>query len=153
VVGDLGTLGERAVAVAVDPGVVDEEIPAALIRRDEAEALLVAEPLHGSGRHVSLHCVRATCAEEVVCPQRTRVRRTAFGAGAQAGLTAQNVAGDTRLRQSLLHERNMSPASGRNRPCSLGFQAPSEIAEVAAQAGASSPVARTRSSAATASAE
>src|SRR4051812_33601452 len=45
VIGDLRTLSERPVAVADDPGVVDEEVLSAVIRRDEAEALLVAEPL------------------------------------------------------------------------------------------------------------
>src|SRR3954465_13901568 len=51
VVGDLGALGEGLEARAVDAGVVDEQFLAAVLRRDEAEALLVAEPLHGSGGH------------------------------------------------------------------------------------------------------
>src|SRR3954447_19927077 len=46
------TLGERAVAVGVDAAVVDEEVLAAFIGCDEAEALLVAEPLHGACCHV-----------------------------------------------------------------------------------------------------
>src|SRR5947209_11398053 len=41
---DLGPLGERAIALRVDARVVDEQVPAALIGRDEAEALLVAKP-------------------------------------------------------------------------------------------------------------
>src|SRR5437870_4200771 len=53
VVGDPRALGEGAEAVGVDARVVDEEVLAALVRRDEAEALLVAEPLHGSGSHMS----------------------------------------------------------------------------------------------------
>src|SRR3954453_19034182 len=58
VIGDLGALGERLVAVADDARVVHEEILARLVRGDEAEALLVAEPLHGSGCHVYfLRCV------------------------------------------------------------------------------------------------
>src|SRR3954470_8796941 len=60
-VGDLRALGEGAVAVGVDRGVVDEKILAGLVRRDEAEALLVAEPLHGSGSHVSAF-LRLSCA-------------------------------------------------------------------------------------------
>src|SRR5688500_1336042 len=36
---DLGPLGERLVAVPEDSAVVDEEVPAALIGRDEAETL------------------------------------------------------------------------------------------------------------------
>src|SRR5215210_3568235 len=49
--GDLRALGQRLEAVGVDAGVVDEEVLATLIGRDEAEALVVVEPLHGSGRH------------------------------------------------------------------------------------------------------
>src|SRR4051794_31485902 len=45
VVGDPRALSEGAEAVAVDARVVDEEVLAAFIGCDEAEALLVAEPL------------------------------------------------------------------------------------------------------------
>src|SRR3954470_5848981 len=45
-------LGERAVAVRFDAAVVDEEVLAAFIGSDEAEALLVAEPLNGALCHV-----------------------------------------------------------------------------------------------------
>src|SRR5262249_21760846 len=53
-VGDARALGQRAVAVGIDARVMDEEVAAALVGRDEAEALVVAEPLHGAGRHFSL---------------------------------------------------------------------------------------------------
>src|SRR3954449_7233131 len=53
VVGDLRALGERAVSVGLNRCVVDEEVLARLVRGDESEALLVREPLHCSGRHVS----------------------------------------------------------------------------------------------------
>src|SRR5215207_5534955 len=45
VVGDLRSLGQRAVAVADDPREMDEQVSAALIGRDEAESLVVGEPL------------------------------------------------------------------------------------------------------------
>jgi steroid delta-isomerase-like uncharacterized protein len=61
---DLRALGERLVAVADDAGVVDEEILPALVGRDEAEALLVAEPLHGSGCHGFLHLLMCQHAED-----------------------------------------------------------------------------------------
>src|SRR4051794_12114656 len=64
VVRDPGTLCEGAEPVRVDARVVDEEVLAALVRSDEAEALLVAEPLHGSGCHMSSYPsrdVRALC--------------------------------------------------------------------------------------------
>src|SRR5436305_12625396 len=51
-VGDLRALGEAPIAVADDARVVNEQVSAALIGRDEAEALVVAEPLHGSGGHM-----------------------------------------------------------------------------------------------------
>src|SRR5690349_11635353 len=58
VVGDLCSLVQRAVALALDGAVMDEEVLALVIRRDEAVALLIAEPLDCSGCHVSyLHGV------------------------------------------------------------------------------------------------
>src|SRR3954470_8620385 len=52
----LGALAQRPIAVAVDPGEVDEEVTPALIGRDEAEAFFVREPLDRSGTHRSLAC-------------------------------------------------------------------------------------------------
>src|ERR671927_269242 len=59
VVRDLRTLGEGTEAVPLDCREVDEEVLAPVLRRDEAEALLVAEPLDGSDGHcvVRLHGV------------------------------------------------------------------------------------------------
>src|SRR4051794_26991184 len=51
VVGHLRALGQRLEAAGVDAGVVDEEVLTALVRGNEAEALVVVEPLHGSGSH------------------------------------------------------------------------------------------------------
>src|SRR3954471_7002741 len=53
-VADLRTLGERFEAAAGDARVVDEQVLALVVGRDEAEALLVAEPLDGSGCHMPL---------------------------------------------------------------------------------------------------
>src|SRR3954454_9256728 len=52
VVADARALGEGLEALGVDARVVDEEVLARVIRRDEAEALVVVEPLDGSGGHV-----------------------------------------------------------------------------------------------------
>src|SRR3954462_10395446 len=49
--GDPRTLSQRLEAVGVDAGVVNEEVLATVVRRDEAEALVVVEPLDGSGSH------------------------------------------------------------------------------------------------------
>jgi hypothetical protein len=57
VVGHSRTLGEGAEAVGVDATVVDEQVLAAFIRSDEAEALVVVEPLDGSLCHAFLHGV------------------------------------------------------------------------------------------------
>src|SRR3954447_12012485 len=51
VVTDLGALGERLEAAAGDARVVHEQVLALVLGRDEPEALLVAEPLHGSSCH------------------------------------------------------------------------------------------------------
>src|SRR5829696_4939414 len=96
-VGHLRALGERAVPVGVDAGVMDEEVAAALVRGDEAEALLVAEPLHGSGRHCpALHCWCAACAEDAVSNGPAYV--ALLSAGISPGLPRQNVPGTTRPR-------------------------------------------------------
>src|SRR5688572_30208988 len=61
---DARALSQRLEAAGVDAGVVDEEVLAALVRGDEAEALVVAEPLDGSGSHeMSLHGCCALLAE------------------------------------------------------------------------------------------
>src|SRR3954453_15517746 len=46
-----GALGQGAEALRVDARVVDEEVLARVVRRDEAEALVVVERLDGSGGH------------------------------------------------------------------------------------------------------
>ena len=56
-VGDLGTLSQRLEAVGVDAAVMDEQILAVVVRGDEAEALVVVEPLDGSVGHESPPCV------------------------------------------------------------------------------------------------
>src|SRR5438105_4660565 len=48
---DLRTLGQRPEAIARDAGEVDERVLAPVIGRDEAETLLVAEPLHDTSSH------------------------------------------------------------------------------------------------------
>ena len=48
------TLGERAVAAALDGAEMDEEVLAAFIRGDEAVTLVRVEPLDGSGCHICL---------------------------------------------------------------------------------------------------
>src|ERR1700689_2124218 len=49
---DLRSLSQRAVAIAADTAEMDEKVAPAVVGRDEAEALLVAEPLDGSRCHV-----------------------------------------------------------------------------------------------------
>src|SRR3954467_14483966 len=66
-VGDLRALGERAEAIRLDGGMVNEQVLAAVIRRDESVALVVAEPLHCSGGHcMYLHCVLCLANAEVL---------------------------------------------------------------------------------------
>src|SRR5437763_15875925 len=62
VVGDLRPLLQRAVTLTVDAGVMDEQVLLAVVRRDETEPLVVAEPLYGAGWHVvNSSTVRACC--------------------------------------------------------------------------------------------
>src|SRR5262249_2004638 len=63
VVGDLCALLQRAVALAVDAGVMDEQVLLAIVGGDETEPLVVAEPLHCAGRHIwsSSTCVLLSC--------------------------------------------------------------------------------------------
>src|ERR1019366_6881027 len=56
VVGDFGPLLQRAIALAVDPGVMDEEVLVAVIGGDETKPLVIAEPLYGA----SWHCVNSS---------------------------------------------------------------------------------------------
>src|SRR5262249_11035669 len=51
VVRHLGALGKGAIAVGDDRRVMDEQVLRVVVGRDEAKALLVAEPLHGSSSH------------------------------------------------------------------------------------------------------
>src|SRR5687768_2393446 len=82
---DTLALRERAETAALDGRVVDEAILAAVLRRDEAEALLVVEPLHGAGgtHYHSLCCSR--CDEVAVFPYqrsialRAGIHRPHFG--------------------------------------------------------------------------
>src|SRR5690349_24967782 len=75
--GDLGALAQRTVAVAVDAREVHEEIPPTPIGRDEAEALLVREPLDRAGAHREPHlqlgvsCTRRTYFDRPVRPVPT----------------------------------------------------------------------------------
>src|SRR4029079_9610780 len=65
-IGDLRALGEGPIAVAVDPGEVDEEVPSPFVRRDEPEPLVVREPLDRSGAH----CSDPTCCCGCTSPVR-----------------------------------------------------------------------------------
>src|SRR3954447_18766461 len=49
-----GAFGEGAVALRRDSRVVDEQVAAALVGRDEAEALVVVKPLHGARGHAAI---------------------------------------------------------------------------------------------------
>src|SRR5688572_25869645 len=61
---DARALGEGAESVTGDAGEMDEEVLAGFVGRDEPEALVVAEPLHGTGRHVF------TSTADVCCERR-----------------------------------------------------------------------------------
>src|SRR4051794_35009978 len=58
VVAHLRALSKRLEAAALDRRVMNEEVLTAFIRSDEAEALVVVEPLNGSCCHVSFPPLR-----------------------------------------------------------------------------------------------
>src|SRR5262245_6515638 len=65
----LRALVERAVAVALDRAEMDEDIVRAIVGCDEPVALVIAEPLHGSGRHLASSYL---CCEREMLRQRER---------------------------------------------------------------------------------
>src|SRR4051812_8938450 len=78
VVADLRALGQRLEAVAGNAGVVHEQVLALIVGRDEAEALLVAEPLHSSGSHQFPPGRFVCCETREVLKQQLRDAGTAF---------------------------------------------------------------------------
>src|SRR5712691_1183326 len=84
----LRALGQALEALAADRAVVDEDVLATIVLRDEAVTLVVVEPLHGSGCHIhtSFDCVtnvqrkalsqnRYSLLTHVVATHRTRTHR------------------------------------------------------------------------------
>src|SRR3954452_23761942 len=79
VVAHLRALGERLEAAALDRGVMDEKILAAFIGRDEAEALVVVEPLNGACCHISsLRCCVTAETRRAVKQQPAETPYTCF---------------------------------------------------------------------------
>src|SRR3954451_3200376 len=74
--GHLRALSQRLEAVGVDAGVMDEEVLATLVRGNEAEPLVVVEPLHGSGSHDFLHGLCALRTRRKLLRQRLRALNT-----------------------------------------------------------------------------
>src|SRR5215211_6661030 len=84
VIADACALGQRLVAVTADAAVMDEEVLAGLVGRDEPEPLVIAEPLHCSCSHVmylygvcalrTRRCCKATTAGAEHCDAEREVR-------------------------------------------------------------------------------
>src|SRR5256885_2164172 len=70
-------LGECLEAGALDLAEVDEQVLAAAVRGDEAEALLLVEPLHGSGlgRHVVSLSTKCCATAHAGAVQRRQVNQ------------------------------------------------------------------------------
>src|SRR4029453_6477465 len=68
---DPRTLSEALVPLAADRAVMDEHVLAAVVLGDEAVALVGAEPLHGSGCHIS---TSPTCITNVQRKAQSRNR-------------------------------------------------------------------------------
>src|SRR4051794_30907815 len=79
VVAHLRALGERLEAAPLDRAVVHEQVLAAVIGRDESEALVVVEPLHGSCCHLfplrgMCTAKRGGCQRATTAETRARLR-------------------------------------------------------------------------------
>src|SRR6266540_3856870 len=96
---DLRALGEALVALALDRAVVDEHVLARVIRRDEAVALVVAEPLHGSGCHLD---TSLDCFTNVQRKAQAKTRESSTSSRGSAGTRSHSpvVADDTSSRRT-----------------------------------------------------
>jgi hypothetical protein len=56
---------ERAKAASLDLGKVDEDILRAIVRGDEAEALITVEPLHSSLCHLLTSLIQFGCTKNI----------------------------------------------------------------------------------------
>src|ERR671926_1008470 len=93
VIGDLGALREGLEALARDRAVMDEQVLGALVGRDEAEALVVAEPLDGSSSHVLfLHGVMCTANAGEAVKRQLRALGTAAPDRVDPAVTQPTVA-------------------------------------------------------------
>ena len=105
-------LGERAEAVGLDVAVVHEQVLARLVGRNEAEALVVTEPLNGSCSHGFLPrlvcCGRGTCNGWAT----TASACTACSFGPTAGRHAERCRGHGSDR-SALSRRSDAPRENR----------------------------------------
>src|SRR3954470_8097584 len=118
VVGHLRALSQRLEAVGVDAGVVDEEVLAALVRGDEAEALVVVEPLHGSGSHDFPPRPMCTAnAEEAATATTAGAEHSVVERGAPDLNTTQRTARISDLRQTRAGPGRARPAALENNVC------------------------------------
>src|ERR1700741_1793912 len=80
-IGDLASLGERAVAVGGDARVMDEEVATTVIRGDEAEPLLIAEPFDRASWHVECSSALKCCCRGGNLPRRLHLLGAARSTG------------------------------------------------------------------------
>src|SRR5215208_1745386 len=126
VVGHLGALGQGLEARAVDAGVVDEQVLAAVLRRNEAEALLVAEPLHGSGGHCVTSAGHVNCDRGVLPMATPAALNTSFARPSMGlALTRRSVPAGASLHQRYQVSVRSPTGCERSRlPQSLGTWTP-----------------------------
>src|SRR5262249_47635393 len=105
--------------LAADRAVVDEDVLAPLVLRDEAVALVVSEPLHGSGCHVytSLDCVTNV---QRKAEAKTGTRSNSCGHGHSTAESAHSLRGHGLIRPGAARARKprtrASVPSGRGPP-------------------------------------
>src|SRR4051812_39504392 len=116
---DLRVLGERLETLAIDSRVVDEQVTVSVVRSDEAVALLVVEPLDGSGRH---ELPLPACARPVFrresAPRHLQCSTTPAHAGPDGTTLPGEGGGRERNRRPVAMPSGTTPGGGR--PTSYG---------------------------------
>src|SRR3954453_13057110 len=115
VVADARALGEGLEALGVDARVVDEEVLARVVRRDEAEALVVVEPLDGSGGHIWGSLLGEFGAAITEGAQKATTRN--------AGTAFVGVVPDSRRPQGYRSSRSLCSASTRSARMASAYSA------------------------------
>src|SRR5689334_17374074 len=115
------SLGEGAKPLRVDGGVMDEDVLASAVLGDEAKALRIVEPLHGTGSHASRFAVLAVGRKRRAVSSPLGRRTAKNCAQAQTRSQARTTCGARRRRLT------RRAVGGRAGACVKHLRAPSSL--------------------------